>query len=46
MFKILNGYGHIDRHVFSLTKDSRTKGLEVKLVKGQCRLDLRNYSFS
>ena len=29
---------------FSLKKDSR--GHEVKLVKDQCRLDIRKYSFS
>ena len=27
-------------------KDSRTRGHEVKLVKDQCRLDIRKYSFS
>ena len=31
---------------FSLKKDSRTRGHEVKLVKEQCRLDIRKYSFS
>ena len=31
---------------FSLTKDSRTRGHEVKLVKDQCRLDIKKYSFS
>ena len=31
---------------FSLKKDSRTRGHEVKLVKGQCTLDIRKYSFS
>ena len=47
VFKILNGYGNIDRNMFfSLKKDSRTRGHEVKLVKGQCRLDIRKYSFS
>ena len=30
---------------FSLTKDSRTRGYEVKLVKDQCRLEIRKYSF-
>ena len=45
--KILNGYENIDRNVvFSLKKDSRTRGHEVKLVKDQCRLDIRKYSFS
>ena len=46
-FKILNGYENIDRNVFfSLRKDSRTRGHEVKLVKDQRRLDIRKYSFS
>ena len=27
-------------------KDNRTRGHEVKLVKNQCRLDIRKYSFS
>ena len=31
---------------FSLKKDSRTRGHEVKLGKNQCRLDIRKYSFS
>ena len=31
---------------FSLKKDSRTRGHEVELVKEQCRLDIRKYSFS
>ena len=31
---------------FSLMKDSRTIGHEIKLVKEQCRLDIRKYSFS
>ena len=31
---------------FSLNKDSRTGGHEVELVKDQCRLDIRKYSFS
>ena len=40
VFKILNGYENIDRNMFfSLKKDSRTRGHEVKLVKDQCRLD-------
>ena len=30
----------------SLKKDSRTRGHEVKLVKDQCRLDIRKHSFS
>ena len=47
VFKILNGYENIDRNIFfSLKKDSRTRGHEVKLVKDQCRLDIRKHSFS
>ena len=29
---------------FSLKKDSRTRGNKVKLVKNQCRLDIRKHS--
>ena len=47
VFKILNGYENIDRNMFfSLKKDSSTRGHEVKLVKDQCRLDIRKHSFS
>ena len=47
VFKISNGYENIDRNMFfSLKKDSRTRGHEVKLVKDQCRLDIRKHSFS
>ena len=47
VFKIVNGYENIDRNMFfSLKKDSRTRGHEVKLVKDQCRLDIRKHSFS
>ena len=47
VFKILNGYENIDRNMFfSLKKDSTTRGHEVKLVKDQCRLDIRKNSFS
>ena len=47
VFKILNGYENIDRNMFfSLKKDNRTRGHEVTLVKDQCRLDIRKYSFS
>ena len=31
---------------FSLKKDSRNRGHEVTLVKDQCRLDIKKYSFS
>ena len=47
VYKILNGYENIDRNVFfSLKNDSITRGHEVKLVKDQCRLDIRKFSFS
>ena len=47
VFKILNRYENIDRNMFfSLKKDSRTRGHEVKLIKDQCRLDIRKHSFS
>ena len=47
VFKILNGYENIDRNMFfSLKKNSRTRGHEVKLVKVVCRLYIRRYSFS
>ena len=47
VFKILNGYENIDSNMFfSLKKDNRTRGHEVKLVKNQCRLDIRKYLFS
>ena len=46
-FEILNAYEYIDRNIsFSLKKDNRTGGHEVTLVKDQCRLGIRKYSFS
>ena len=46
-FKILNWYENIYRNMFfSLKKDSRNRGHEVKLIKDQCRLDIRKYAFS
>ena len=43
ILKISNEYENIDRIIFfSLKKDSRTRGHEVKLVKDQCRLDIRS----
>ena len=44
--KTLNRYENIDRNVFSLKKDNRTRGHDITLVKDQCRLDIRKYSFS
>ena len=47
VFKILNEYENIDRNMFfSFKKENWTKVHEVKLVKDQCRLDIRKYSFS
>ena len=44
---IYNGYENIYRNMFfSLKKDSRARGHEVKLVKDQCWLDIRKHSFS
>ena len=40
---------HRDKEVkrrFSLKKDSRIRGQQVKLVKDLCRLDIRKYAFS
>ena len=38
---------YVDRNMFfSLKKDSRTRGHEVKLVMYQCRLDIRKFLFS
>ena len=34
------------RIFFSLKKDSRSRGHVVTLIKYQCRLDIRKYSFS
>ena len=47
VFKIVNGYEDVDRNMFfKLKEGSRTRGHKVALVKEQCRLDIRNYSFS
>ena len=47
MFKIVNGYEDIDRNIFfKLKEGSRTRGHKAVLVKDQCRLDVRKYSFS
>ena len=47
VFKILNGYENINRNMFfSVKKDRKTRGHEVTLVKEQCRLDVRKFSFS
>ena len=46
VFKILNMYENIDRNMFSHSRNCRTRGHEVTLVKDQCKLDIRKYSFS
>ena len=47
VFKIVNDYEHIDRNLFFiLIEGSRTRGHKAALVKEQCSLDTRKYSFS
>ena len=47
MFKIVNGYEDVDRNMFfKLTEGSITRGHKATLVKEQCRLDIKKYSFS
>ena len=47
MFKIVYGYEDVDRNMFFILKEgSRTRGHKAALVKEQCRLDMRKYSFS
>ena len=47
VFKIVNGYEDVDRNMFfKLKEGSRTRGHKATLVKEQCRLDMRKYSFS
>ena len=47
LFKIVNGYEDVDRNMFFKFKEgSRTRGHKAALVKEQCRLDMRKYSFS
>ena len=47
VFKIVNGYEDVDRNIFFKHKEgSRTRGNKAALVKEQCRLDMRKYSFS
>ena len=46
MFKILNGYENIDRSFFFGLRKKRTRGHGVTLVKKQCKLDIRKFSFS
>ena len=47
VFKIVNGYEDVDRNkFFKLKEGSRTRGHKATLVKEQCSLDMRKYSFS
>ena len=47
VFKIVNVYEDVDRNTFfKLKEGSRTKADKAALVKEQCRLDMRKYSFS
>ena len=47
MFKIVNGYEDVDSNMFFKHKEgSRTRGHKAALVKEQCSLDMRKYSFS
>ena len=40
-------YEDVERNIFyTLKEDSRTRGHKAALVKEQCRLDMRKYSFS
>ena len=43
----MNGYEDVDRNMFfKLKEGSKTTGNKAALVKEQCRLDMRKYSFS
>ena len=46
VFQIVNGYEDVDRNMFFKLKEGRTRGHKAALVKEQCRLDMRKYSFS
>ena len=47
MFKILNGYEHVDRNRFPPVKENRrTRGHEGILTTEQCGLDIRKLSYS
>ena len=44
---MVNGYEDVDREMFfKLKRGSRTRGHKAALVKEQCSLDMRKYSFS
>ena len=47
VFKIVNDYEDVDMIMFfKLKEGSRTRGHKAELVKEQCRLDMRKYSFT
>ena len=46
VFKILNGYENIDRNIFLVKEERRTREHGIALAKMQCRLDIRQFSFS
>ena len=46
VYMTLNGNENIDRNIFFSFKKDRTRGYQVTLVRDQCRLDIRMYSFS
>ena len=47
MFKIVNIYEDVDRNMFfKLKEGSRTRVHKAALVKEQCMLDMRKFSFS
>ena len=46
VIKIVNGCEDVDRNMLlKLKEGSRTRGHKAALVKEQCRLDMRKYSF-
>ena len=44
--KIVNVYEDLDRNMFFKLEGSRTRGHKAALVKEQCWVDMRKYSFS
>ena len=46
VFKIVNDYVVDLNMFFKLKEGSRTRGHKAALIKEQCRLDMRKYSFS
>ena len=46
VFKIVNDEDVVRNMFFKLKEGSRTRGHKAALVKEQCRLDMKKYSFS